>query len=145
MRDGSARLDIPSFDFAPFAEAEKRVTEAGLQIRTYPELAEDSDRDAKICELGNAVLADVPPRGERTPLTIEQYIRTRLRRPGKLPDAMFFAVAPDGEYVGMTELSCSDSGDPAILAVGLTGVRAPWRKQGIALALNARPGYVRNP
>jgi GNAT superfamily N-acetyltransferase len=135
MRDGGARLNLAAFDPAVFAGAADRATEVGIAIRTLTELASDPDRDRKVWELDAAIAPDIPPRGERTPMDFDTYRRTRLDRPDLLPDAYFLAVAPDGSYIGVSALRVPPDGSQEYLATGLTGVRAEWRRYGIALAL----------
>lgn len=71
MRDWESHLDLPSFDPAPFADAERRVLEQGIEIRPYPELAQDPDRDRKIWELDMEVSADMPAAEPYTPISFE--------------------------------------------------------------------------
>lgn len=139
MRDGGARLDLSTFDPARPAEAEERAaTTAGITIRTLAELKTDPDRDRKLHTLFEEIMVDVPPLGERTPVLFDTFVRTRLDRPDLLPDAYFIAVAPSGEYAGVSALNRPPDGSLDHLSTGVTGVRRPWRRNGLALVLKRR-------
>lgn len=51
------------------------------------------------------------------------------------PEGVFVAVAPDGGWVGLSELHLPIATRPGTLHNGLTGVLPEWRGHGVALAL----------
>lgn len=135
MRDGSAILDLNTFDFSRFPDIDGVVRLQGITIRTIKELEVDPERNIRLCALQNALLADVPPAGERTPMDLDTFLRVRLGRPDVLPDGHFVALAPDGQYIGTATINQHASRDSQVLATGLTGVLPEWRRRGIAIAL----------
>jgi GNAT superfamily N-acetyltransferase len=138
MRSWESRLDVASFDPAPYTGHEERVRAGGIEIRTMAELAADPERDRKLYELDEALSADVPHPEPRTPIAFEWFRDRVLNDPDLLPEGWFVAVdrQRDGEYVGMANLWNSQGSDD--LYNGLTGVRREYRRRGIALALKLR-------
>jgi GNAT superfamily N-acetyltransferase len=136
MRSWESRLDVPAFDFSPYAGCEERLQAAGIRIRTLRELAADPQRDRKLYELDLLLSADVPSPEPFTPVSYEHYHKMVFENPNLLPDAYF--VALDGaEYIGNSTLWASQA-DPQELYNGLTATRREYRKRGIALALKLR-------
>ncbi len=137
MREWESRLDVAAFDPAPFAGAEERVRAAtGVTIKTVRELAADPDRDRKLYELDEELLADVPSPDKHTPVGFEHWVQNVLESPNHLPDALFVAVTESGDYVGVSSLWKRQADND--LDTGLTGVRRSHRRRGIALALKLR-------
>jgi GNAT superfamily N-acetyltransferase len=136
MRSWESRLDIPLFDFAPYAAAEQQPQQHGIVIRTFAELAADPDRDRKLYEMEEAIADDVPHPEPRTPWTYEYYAATMLNNPNLLPDGFFVALDGD-QYVGLSQLWASQASADE-LYTGLTGVLRSHRRKGIALALKLR-------
>jgi GNAT superfamily N-acetyltransferase len=135
MREFESRLNIEAFDFAPFAQAQKRVHQQGIVIKTVRELAHDPNRDTKLYELDWAVTLDMPAPDTLTKPPYETFRKTTFESPNYLPDAWF--VALDGEeYVGESQLWRSQGDDD--LYTGSTGVLREYRRRGIALALKLR-------
>jgi GNAT superfamily N-acetyltransferase len=135
MREWESRLDVPAFDPAPFAGAEDRVRGEGIAIKTFKELEADPERDRKLYELETELSKDVPHPDEQTPVSYEHYVESVLRSPNLLPEGIFVAVG-GGEYVGMSALWRRQADND--LDTGLTGVRRPYRRRGIALAMKLR-------
>ena len=134
-RDWESRLDVASFDEAPFAGAPTRIAEQGITITTLAaELA--SDREAAIAkafDLHEACRWDVPSPDPATPGDPARF-RRELEGPTALPEAYFIAIDTDGAWVGVSDLWASLA-DPSFLWQGLTGVRREARGRGIAMAL----------
>ena len=136
MRSWESRLDVPSFDFAPYADPCDKVAERGITLTTLGELAADPDRDRKLYELDMELLEDVPFPDERTQMSLEHFKRRFLRNPDLLPEA--YCVAADGDrYVGVSSLWASQA-SPDEVYTGLTGVRRGYRRQGLARALKLK-------
>lgn len=134
-RDWESRLDADQFDFTAFAEAPKRVAEAGIRITT---LAEETAKDAsaleRIYELDSDCGRDVPSIDPFTPLAFEDWRKEVLESPNSTPDAFYLAVSAEGRYLGVSNLWRSLE-DPTFIWQGLTGVRREARGKGIAMAL----------
>ncbi len=136
MRSWESRLDVPSFDFSPYADLWEKVAERGITLTTLGALSKDPDRDRKLYELDMELLEDVPFPDERTQMSFAHFKRRFLHNPDLLPDA--YCVAMDGDrYVGVSSLWASQA-SPDELYTGLTGVRRDYRRQGLALALKLK-------
>lgn len=134
MRSWESRLDVASFDPAPFAGALERALQAGVTFASMAELRErDPDHRQKLYELDIEAGLDEPHPEPITPVSRESYDGWVFDAPNYLPEGNF--VALDGErYVGMSTLRTSLA-DPSELYVGFTGVRREHRGKGIAMAL----------
>ena len=131
-------LDLKAFDPALFREAEGRIPELGIEIRTLEELmAQDPDWLPKLYRLNNAVHKDMPFIDPPTPISFEEFRRRMVEEPSRdlLPDGWFIAVK-EGAYIGHHNLWKTEN--PETLLIGTTGVLRPYRRQGIALALKLR-------
>lgn len=139
-------LDLRTLDFARFAGLEERVREAGVRIAPLSDLVRNFDEAAqrRLYALVAALLRDVPT---TTPIEVWPFETWQLRVAGRIhPEGLFLAVAPDGEWVGLSELYLPIPARPGTLHNGLTGVLPAWRGRGIALALKvaaARAGLAR--
>ncbi|MFB6285328.1 MAG: GNAT family N-acetyltransferase [Candidatus Bipolaricaulia bacterium] len=136
VRSWESHLDVPSFDFSPYAELGDKVAQHGITLATLGELAADPARDRKLYELDLELLEDVPFPDERTRMSFEHFKRRFLHNPNLLSDA--YCVAIDGDrYVGVSSLWASQA-SPDELYTGLTGVRRDYRRRGLALALKLK-------
>lgn len=131
------RLNVAEANVAAFSPVVDRVKAQGINIST---LQEERERDPryveKLYELTSALRLDDPARPPFTPPSYnEREARLWLELPYVLPDAYF--IAKDGEeYVGVTDLNLLDA-VPGGVSHGFTGVRAEYRRRGIATALKA--------
>lgn len=135
LREWESRLDVASFDPAPFACCEEALRAHGIQIRTLVELADDPDRDRKLWELEDAVESDVPSSDPHTQVSFEHQVERRRTHPRFLPEGWLVAVH-EGRYVGLTNVW--GAALEGVLDTGLTGVRREYRRKGIGLALKLR-------
>jgi GNAT superfamily N-acetyltransferase len=136
-REWESRLDVASFDPAPFAGAPRRVAESGVRITTLAdELTADPSAVRKAYELHEAARLDVPSIDPPTPGTYERFEEDVLRSPYALPEAHFLGIR-DGRYVA--ECSMGKEGTVAgVIYQHLTGVLRDERGNGIAMALKLR-------
>jgi len=132
MRSFESRLDLAAFDPAAWADAVSRVRAQGIEFKTLGELERVPGHWKKHHDMMEELAADVPFAEARTPVEKDVWLSTLLKNPGLVRDAYLFAVK-DGEYVGATMLRSSQSDND--VTTGLTGVRRPYRRQGVALAL----------
>lgn len=136
-RDWESRLDVGSFDAAPFTAAGTRAAAAGVRITTLAEeLAVDPAATRKAYLLHAEARLDVPGLDAATPSPFERFEAEVLRSPMALPEAYFIAVR-DGRYVGESALG-REGGDPSVIHQNLTGVLRDERGKGIAMALKLR-------
>lgn len=136
LRNWELVLDLAGFDPARWQPALDRAAATGIQIRSLKELESDPDRDRKLYDVLSATRVDIPATEPPTPLGFGYFVQRTFQNPGFLPEGYSVAVAPSGEYVGLSVL-WKDSGD-GVLYTGLTGVRREYRSRGIALALKVR-------
>jgi GNAT superfamily N-acetyltransferase len=136
-RDWESRLDLATFDPAPFAEAPTRAEAAGVRITTLAdELRADPDAVRRAYALHAEARLDVPNLDAPTPSPFERFEEETLRSPWALPEAYFVAIR-DGRYVGESALG-TEGADPAVIHQQLTGVLREERGKGIAMALKLR-------
>ncbi|WP_034383540.1 GNAT family N-acetyltransferase [Deinococcus sp. YIM 77859] len=131
----SSTLDLRTLEFARFALDEERAGAAGVRIAPLAELVRDFDEAAqrRLYTLMAALLRDVPT---ATPISVWPFEVWQQRVPGRIQPAGFFiAVAPDGEWIGLSELHQPIPTRPGTLHNGLTGVLPAWRGHGVAYAL----------
>lgn len=141
-------LDLTTLDFARFRPFEERARAAGVTLRALPELGDihaDEAMQRRLYDLISTLLRDVPT---STPVSVWPFDvwRVRFLQPLGAPEGCFVAVAPDGDWVGISELHLPMHARPGTLMIGLTGVRPEWRRRGIAYALKlaaARAGLAR--
>ena len=136
MRDWESRLDVAAFDFAPFAEAEKRVADAGIVLKTLAELREtEPEWKEKYYDIEWTIIQDMPAPDTLTQFSYEHFVKSTLENPNFSPESIFIAL--DGDYwVGESALWKSQA--DANMFQGGTGVRREYRRKGIALALKLR-------
>lgn len=123
-------LDVPSFDFAPYAGLAERLQQERISIQPYADLAVDPDRLAKLHELDWAIWQSIPYGQTVSKRTLAQFIAQEIDHPKFIAEACFIAVK-DGEYIGYSNLIESDGG----FSTEMTGVLCTWRGRGIATAL----------
>ncbi len=137
-RDWESRLDVATFDPAPFAGAAERVAAQGIRISTYAEeIARDPNAERQLYELVDQVRGDVPGVDPATPETIEEWRPRWTGAPGFIPEACFVAIDGRGDWLGLSNLD-RPLEDATFLWQGLTGVRRDARGRGIAMALKLR-------
>ncbi|MDP9245627.1 MAG: GNAT family N-acetyltransferase [Chloroflexota bacterium] len=136
-RDWESRLDVATFDAAPFAAAPARAAEQGVRLTTLAdELNADPEAVRKAWVLHEVARKDVPVLDPATPSPYERFAQEVLRAPYALPEAHFLAIR-DSRYVG--ECSMGKEGtDPGVIYQHLTAVLRDERGKGIAMALKLK-------
>ncbi len=136
QRQQVSRLDVASFDAAPFADLMARFEESGITVKTFEEYeAEDPDARRKTYEKYVELFQDVPIFVDRFELTYEMFER-ELNAPNRLPGAILLAF--DGDEIVATTSLWKRLADPGNLGTGLTAVARSHRRRGIAAALKVR-------
>ena len=135
LRSFESRLDVSTFDPAPFENLEAMLKAKGIELKTYADLAADPERDRKIYDLHITLDRDVPMTGEYTKPTFERFASYHWGDERFVPQGYLVAVAGD-KYVGLSELFVSEADDK--LHTGLTGVLRAYRGKGVALALKVK-------
>jgi GNAT superfamily N-acetyltransferase len=132
-----SRLDLTTFDAAPFRSYVEKSLKEGI---TFTTLAEEQPRGqeslGKIHELVQLIAADMPREAPFTPLTYEQWETFSLKNPQLLAEG--FIIAKDGgKYVGLSNVHRIDT-EPNVLHQDDTGVIREYRGRGIATALKLK-------
>ncbi len=127
-------LDLRSLDFAAFAADEARARASGVRIVPLSDLGGWDAHQREHYDLIHALLTDVP---SARPVQVWPFEVWLERMPTLLPDTsgIMIALAPDGTWVGTSQLSQPIATRPGFVHNGLTGVRAGWRGHGLGLAL----------
>lgn len=129
------RLAVSEVSLSGFLPVVERVKAQGISIST---LKQERERDPryveKLYELTTEIERDDPAcESFAPPAYHEREARLWLEMPYVLPEAYF--IAKDGErYVGLTDLNLREA-VPGGVSQGFTGVRAEYRRRGIATAL----------
>ena len=107
----------------------------GVRVRPLSELGPwDKAHRRQLYALIAGVLQDVP---SATPVSVYPFEEWDRRYGQKIahPEGLMVAVAPNGDWVGLSELYREEEGKPDLLRTGLTGVRRDWRGHHLGLAL----------
>jgi GNAT superfamily N-acetyltransferase len=138
FREWESWLNMATFDESKFAGSIEKVEGLGYKLRPLTDLLHDKDTFRKLYDVDLETSEDVPlPEGESfTFPTFERWLETVQRNPNFNPESWFIAIAPDGEYVGVTMLN-KRSADKDLMT-GLTGVKRAHRRKGIALAMKLK-------
>jgi GNAT superfamily N-acetyltransferase len=138
-----SRLELASFDPAPFAGADERVTSQGITITDADELlAHDPDFWPRLYACDCDASRDIPMPEPYTAPPFAEWVRHFEDNPSFLPEAYIIAVHGE-RYVGMSALWRRD--ERRDLDTGFTGVVRDYRRRGIALALKLRAiAYARS-
>lgn len=136
----NSSLDLRSLDFAAFAPQEARALASGVRLKPLSSL--DPFEGGQLSDPGQrrlyalvaALLQDVPSAQAISVWPFELWQQRYLPNL-KRPQGVWVAVAPGGEWVGLSELHLENAARPGTVQNGLTGVLPGWRGQGLALAL----------
>ncbi|MER7001688.1 GNAT family N-acetyltransferase [Dactylosporangium sp. NPDC000555] len=124
------QLDVDEFDEGEFEPYLRRARESGIEFTTFAELGDTADHRGALYELNKTCSADIPQRGAFH--TYDEYVAKRIEVPSFHPSAVVLAVR-DGEWIGMSATSLNPTEGYAFNE--MTGVLAPYRGQGLSLAL----------
>jgi GNAT superfamily N-acetyltransferase len=136
MKVWDSKLDLTSWDPAPFMDAVARVEEQGIRFTTYDELSRsDPDYLRKLYEMEREIWQDVPLPDKQTDPGLDWYVRHVTDSPNLYPEAWHLAM--DGDRpVGLSCLWKQKSGEH--LSTGLTGTARSHRRRGIAMGLKVK-------
>lgn len=132
-----AALDLQTFDVSSYPDPDTKIESLGLQIKTLIELeASDPDIYRKIWDADWEITRDEPGSEDDTRSTYESLHAWFTTDKNLLHDGYFLVM--DGEdIVGMTFFN-KQSADEYSLMTGMTGVKRPYRRKGVATALKVR-------
>ncbi|MEU4676991.1 GNAT family N-acetyltransferase [Micromonospora sp. NPDC023737] len=124
------QLDIDGFDDQTFEPYLRRARESGIDLTTMAQLGDTPQRRRALYELNRTCSADIPDRGEF--YTYEEYLTQRVDVPTFDPGGVILALRGD-EWIGMSSTSLHPDNGYAFSE--MTGVLAPYRGQGLSLAM----------
>lgn len=124
------RLDVEAFDDAAFEPYLRRARDRGIDFATMAELGDTAEHRRALYELNRTCAADIPERGEF--YSFDEYVAQRIEVPSFEPAGVVLAVT-EGEWIGMSATSLHPAKQTAFSE--MTGVLAPYRGQGLSLAL----------
>jgi mycothiol synthase len=134
MRTWENKLDLTTFDPAPFAGTVRKVEELGYRLVYHKELTGDPGFLHKLYDAVMEIRGDVPATDPSTPVPFEHWLKKQVE--DKANWAWLVAVK-DGEVAGVTHLQTTDEAE-GMLHTGLTGVRREHRGTGLAYALKVK-------
>ena len=124
------QLDVDAFDLARFQPYVDRCRASGIRLTTLSELGDTPEHRRALYELNKECSADIPQRGEF--FTYEEFHRRRFDAPGYDPRGVVLALDGDA-WIGMA--ATSDHRVSGFVFNEMTGVRAPYRRRGISVAM----------
>ncbi len=136
-RDQASELAVADFDKERFDAAAKRMSEQGIEIVTYAELAKvDPECHRHLYDLNWITIQDKPSTGTYTRQPFERFVKQEFGNPRFMPEGYFVALH-NGRYVGECDI-IDEQHDGENLETGYTGVHPDYRRRGIATALKLR-------
>ena len=131
-RQWESRLNVKTFDPAPFAWAPQKAAEAGVSFTTLADLPDDEATRRLLYTITVELLGDVPFAQPRAVWPFEVWLERSLHNPMRDPAGSFLAFSGN-DLVGMSDLYRMQK--PATLKTGITGVRRAHRRKGVAQTL----------
>ncbi|MER5757412.1 GNAT family N-acetyltransferase [Streptomyces sp. NPDC002088] len=123
-------LDASTFDAARFERYLERCRSAGIRLTTLADLGDTPPHRRALYELNKECSADIPGRGEF--YTFDEYLKRRIEVPSYDPRGV--VVALDGDtWCGLA--ATSDWRTAGFVFNEMTGVRTPYRSQGLSVAM----------
>ncbi|WP_433169015.1 GNAT family N-acetyltransferase [Kribbella sp. CA-247076] len=124
------RLDLTTFDPAPYREYAERARTDGITFTSLAALGDTAEHRHRLYQLNKTCSADIPERGEF--FTYDEYVATRLDVPAFRADGVLLAL--DGpDWVGLSMVSLHP-GDGCAFN-DMTGLLRDYRGRGLSLAL----------
>lgn len=123
-------LGVETFDDSEFEPYLQRAQASGIGFTTMAELGDTVDHRRALYELNRTCSADIPGRG--TFYTYDEYVEQRIEVGTFDPRGVVLATR-DGSWIGMSSTSLRPAEGFAFSE--MTGVLAPYRGQGLSLAL----------
>jgi mycothiol synthase len=134
MRWARARLNVADFDPGRFENLLDSLRQQGIEIASIQSLAErDANWQRKAYQLDLVAGQDAPSPDQKSEISFETYVENTFGHPGYLPEGCFAAVAANGEWIAMTELS--RTGEPQCLDTPWSAVHPDYRRRGLATAV----------
>ncbi|MET8004505.1 GNAT family N-acetyltransferase [Nonomuraea glycinis] len=123
-------LDVDGFDDTDFEPYLVRARDSGVGFTTMAEAGDTAAGHRALYDLNRTCSADIPDRGEF--YTFDDYVAQRIKVPSYDPAGIVLATR-EGAWIGMSSTSLHPAEGRAFSE--MTGVLAPYRGQGLSLAL----------
>ena len=133
MRNWENKLTLTDADLSDWDAVMTQIAEQGVTIRPFSDFLDDPAANMRLHLCVWDCLQDVPLTEPLAWIDHADWVTNYRHSANMLPDANFLAIAPDGNWVGISQLRRESDGDE--LRTGLTGVKRHWRRKGVALAL----------
>lgn len=130
MQRVGLKLELATFDPAPFAPYLLQCREEGLPFTSMAVVGDTSENQRALYELNKTCSADIPERGPF--YTFDEYLARRLDPEIYDPRGVIFVV-DEGAWVGFSSTSIRSAEDTAVSM--MTGIVRTHRGRGISLAL----------
>jgi GNAT superfamily N-acetyltransferase len=127
-----SNLELMRFDPTQFAAVQERSKAASMTVETLAQHVSDEAFQKRYYDATIEMLRDVPAALPFEPWPFELWQKRLLEDPNFLPEAHFMGMV-NGEIAGVSQLA--RSARAGTLQTGLTGVRAQYRRKGIAFSL----------
>jgi GNAT superfamily N-acetyltransferase len=124
------QLDVNTFNDRQFEPHLLRARESGIEFTSMAKLADTAEHRRALYDLNRECSADVPGRGEF--YTYDEYLADRIDVPTFDPAGVILALR-HYDWIGMSATSLHPEQRYAFSE--MTGVRRPYRGQGLSLAL----------
>lgn len=129
-------LDLTALDFSRFAGQEAKARASGVVLRPLSSFGTfDEAGQRRLHRLWSAVERDIPSAVPLSEWSFETWQRHVLPGLEGREGGLWLAVAPGGDWVGLTGLYEPIPSRPGTLHNDLTGVRPEWRGHSLGLAL----------
>lgn len=130
-----SQLSLKTFDRNILAAGMAKMAQQGIAIVPLPQLQQqDTEWLHNLWELDWDIIQDVPSFTQHVRLPIAEFAE-RFARSDFLPHGFVVAIDTNtNTYVGLSQVYCPPHATDQ-LETGLTGVRRPYRRRGIALAM----------
>lgn len=134
-REYSSRLELDDFDPTPFQSYLDGVLDSGITLINHNELRERFPDDwlRRLYEAATEMEKDIPYHEKPEPTPFEIWEKRHLDHANRIPE-MFLMAMDEVEIVGVTMLFKSGVSRET-LYTGLTAVKRPYRRRGLAMAL----------
>lgn len=141
-RQWDSRLNVKTFDPAPFTWAPAKAVSAGITFKTLADLPNiEATQRLLYTTITQVLLPDVPFSEPLSIWPFETWLERAWHNPHRDFAGTFLAFAED-DLVGISELFSTDT--PGKFSTGLTAVRREYRRKGIAQTLKLKAAeYVR--
>lgn len=123
-------LDVGGFDARRFEPYVERCLQRGMRLTTLADLGDTAGNRRLLYELNKECAADIPGRGEF--FAFDEYLEARIDVPSFGPRGVVITLN-GSEWIGMA--ATSDRRSSGCVFNEMTGVKADYRGQGIAIAM----------